>query len=129
MTALPDTHRFSSKDLELPVTWQTMNEVHIPLLFALRKLGKHVLIQVGVFIPAIFGFFVAIEVTFLPVMHALKPYEPAPDVRASIYIAGVVLVIWMLSRLGFKQRVHRMLFLMHLTLALLWSLETTFAFG
>lgn len=103
MTTQSRVPSFSREDLELPVTWQSLNEVHIPLVFAVRKMGTQLLVQLGAFVTVTFVLILVMEMTFRPAMHAMKPYSVDPEFRMDIYVGMVIVVFWLISRICFKK--------------------------
>lgn len=120
---------FSREDLDLPVTWQTLNEVHIPLSFAFRKVLYEVGLQIVVFILATIPVALLSGMTFRPFMHAIKPWIDDVAIRSNIYIAVVVVSLWILSRLICRTSLKRLKFLLHLIPVLLMNLQMTFSYG
>lgn len=129
MTTIHRIPHFTPEDLELPVTWRSMTEVHIPLGFALRKLGRQLFLQVGALTGGGLTLMFVMHLTFRPLMHALKPVVADANVRGDIYLALVVLILWGLSRLCFKSRLRRLQCLLHLVPALAVAATVVFAGG
>ena len=120
---------FSREDLDLPVTWQTLNEVHIPLSFAIEKMGRQIYRQMVVFILAIIPLFLIFTMTFRPFMHEIKPLIYDIEIRANIYVAVVVVSIWLLSRLRYRSSLKRLQFMLHIIPVLVVTLQAVFALG
>ena len=120
---------FSREDLDLPVNWQTINEVHIPLSYACRKILGQVVRQFVVFIVAMIPLNIALLLTFRPFMHEIKPLVYNMEIRANIYIAVVVVLLWLLSRLCCRTSLKRLQFLLHIIPILSLNLLSVFAGG
>ena len=120
---------FCREDLNQPVTWQAVNEVHIPLRFALEKICWQVFYQILVFAAALIPMNIILSMTFRPFMHTIKPFIYDTAVRANIYIAVVVVSLWLLSRIRYRTSLKRLLFLLHIMPITLVTLQMTFSWG
>lgn len=120
---------FCREDLNQPVTWQALNEVHIPLRYALEKVFSQVVRQILVFALAFIPFNFILAMTFRPFMHAIKPLIYDTAMRSNIYIAVVVVSLWSLSRFRYRASLKRLLFLLHIIPILLITLQMTFSWG
>ena len=129
MTTQSRVPSFSREDLELPVTWRSLSEVHIPLSYAVRKMGVQLVVQLAAFMAGAFVLILVMEGTFRPAMHAMKPYLADVDLRMDIYVAMVVVGLWLFSRICFKKRLHRLQCLLHLIPATAMASTYVLSFG
>ena len=106
-----------------------MNEIHIPLSYACDKIFSQVVRQILVFVLGIIPMSFAMMVTFRPFMHAIKPLIADTSIRSVIYIAVVVVLLWLLSRLRYRTSLKRLQFLLHIIPVLFLSLLTAFSGG
>ncbi len=120
---------FCREDLDQPVTWQALNEVHIPLPYALEKIVSQVVRQILVFALAFIPLNFILTMTFRPFMHSIKPLIYDTAIRSNIYIAVVVVSLWGLSRLRYRTSLKRLQFLLHIIPILLVTLQMTFSWG
>ena len=121
--------QFCREDLDLPVTWRTLNEVHIPLSYAYQKISSQVLRQILVFVLAFIPVSIFLAMTFRPFMHEIKPLIYDTAIRANIYVSLVVVSLWLLSRLRYRTSLKRLQLLLHIIPVLWITLQTTFAWG
>ena len=120
---------FTREDLDLPVTWRNLNEVHIPLPYAFEKAIRQVVRQLMVFVLGFIPVAFLLVATFRPFMHAIKPLIYDTAIRANLYIALVVVSLWLLSRLRYRTSLKRLQFLLHIVPVLSVNLLTTFSWG
>ena len=120
---------FCREDLNEPVTWQALNEIHIPLAYAYQKVLSQVLRQILVFVLGFIPVGFVLTMSFRPFMHEIKPLIYDTAIRANIYIAVVVVSLWLLSRLRYRSSLKRLQFLLHIIPVLWVSLPTVFSWG
>ncbi|MFK7911384.1 MAG: hypothetical protein AB8F34_12405 [Akkermansiaceae bacterium] len=106
-----------------------MNEVHIPLAYAFEKALTQVVRQIVVFAMAIIPMTIILGMTFRPFMHAIKPSVYDTAIRSNIYIAALVVSLWLLSRLACRTSLKRLQFLLHIIPVSLITLQMTFSGG
>ena len=123
------TPPFCREDLNQPVTWQTLNAVSIPLSYALENVLSQVVRQIVVFALAVIPMSFILAMTFRPFMHAIKPLIYDTAIRSNIYIAVVVVSLWLLSRMRYRTSLKRLQFLLHIIPVSLITLQMTFSGG
>lgn len=120
---------FCREDLNEPVSWQALNEIQIPLAYAFQKALSQVLRQILVFFLAFIPMRVLLTISFRPFMHDIKPLIDDTAIRANIYVAVVVVSLWLLSRLRYRASLKRLQFLLHIIPVLWISLQVVFSWG
>jgi len=120
---------FCREDLDEPVTWRTLNEVHIPLSFAYQKILSQAIRQILTFGLSFIPMGLFLAMTFRPFMHGIKPLIYNVEIRANIFVAVVVVSLWLLSRLRYRTSLKRLQFLLHVIPVLWVTLQTVFSWG
>lgn len=112
------TAEILSEQLKSPLSWKALHETPIPLSLACRRAVRELYTMTLYFIVGILPLSFLAMMTYAPLMHFFHEFFNDQALRATMFLATVVIIVSIISRVVWADRAKRLLFLLRMILPL-----------